>query len=363
MGIYFISSGNFNFKYNFGDGTMNFELSSFKSLFFILPLVIAVMWAGRAIRKRRRYRFVSPVVFKKLAPTLSLTRRFWKKGILLCSLFLFVIAIMRPQYGVTLEATERKGLNIFIAIDTSASMEARDIKPSRLDHAKTEVLGLIENLKGDRIGLIAFSGDASIQCPLTLDYSAAKLFLGDINSGLISAPGTDIATAIKVARMSFQTQKNNASNVLVIISDGESFENDPVESAKVAAENNMNIYTIGIGTTTGEPIPLYNKQGKQEGFKKDKNGSVVVSRLNQTMLKNISDAANGKYVLSSNAKFAMDEVYREISRLEKDSMESQLERTFIDRYHWILFPLFLLLITEFCLSERRRSQKEWKGRL
>lgn len=342
---------------------MRFEYSHYMVVFFILPLLLGVIWAGRRIRKKRQFKFVSEAVFYKLTPTLSLTRRFWKKGLVLLALCFLMFSLLRPQYGVTFEATERKGINIFIAIDASSSMRAQDVKPSRIEHAKREVLGLMENLRGDRVGLIAFAGDAFIQCPLTLDYSAATLFLNDIDTGIISTPGTDIATAIKMARTTFKKQKTKATDVLVVLSDGESFENDPIESARVAAEQGLVIYTVGIGTPTGEPIPDYDALGKPNGFKKDKSGQVVVSRLNEAMLRQIAEVTKGKYFFSSNLKFVMDDIYKEVSRLEKNAMEEQLKRSFIDRYRWFLFPAFLILLIEFLISERRRAMPEWKGRL
>jgi len=342
---------------------MIFEYADYRWILGLLPVVMVVMWVGRVIRLRRRYTFVAKDIFHKLAPTLSLTRRFWKKGLLLLAFVLLSIAVLRPQYGADYEITERHGLNIFIAIDTSTSMAAEDIKPTRIEHAKREILGLMDNLKGDRIGLIAFAGDAFVQSPLTLDYAAARLFLNDIDTNTISVPGTDIATAIKTARLSFAKQKNKASDVLIIISDGESFENDPIESAKVAAEKGVTIYTVGIGTPTGEPIPVFDERGVQDGFKKDKDGNVVVSRLNQEMLQQIAEAANGRLFLSSNARLSMDDLYKEISRLDKDSIEEQLKKTAIDRYHWFLFPAFLVLLFEFCFSERKTALPEWRGRL
>jgi Ca-activated chloride channel homolog len=166
-----------------------------------------------------------------------------------------------------------------------------------------------------------------------------------------------------MARTTFKKQKTKATDVLVVLSDGESFENDPIESARVAAEQGLVIYTVGIGTPTGEPIPDYDALGNPNGFKKDKSGQVVVSRLNEAMLRQIAEVTKGKYFFSSNFKFVMDDIYKEVSRLEKNAMEEQLKRSFIDRYRWFLFPAFLILLIEFLISERRRAMPEWKGRL
>lgn len=342
---------------------MKFEYSHYAFIFLVLPIVLFVMWVGRNTRRKRQFKFVSSDIFHKLTPTLSFTRRFWKKVLLLLALVCLILSVLRPQYGVTFEVSERKGINMLIAIDVSSSMKAQDVKPSRLEHAKREVLGLIDNLKGDRIGLVAFSGEAFVQCPLTSDYAAATLFLNDIDTGIISTPGTDIATAIKVSRLAFSKQLTRATDVLVILSDGESFENDPIESARVAAEQGVIIYTVGIGTPAGEPIPLLDEFGRKDGFKKDRQGQVVVSRLNESVLRKIADVTKGKYFYSSNLKFVMDDIYKEVSRLEKTAMEEQLKRSFIDRYRWFLFPAFILLLIEFLISERRNTMPEWRGRL
>lgn len=323
--------------------------------FVLLPVLVLMIWGYK-----KRFRFlaywIQPKLWSKIVPTLSFTRRFWKRFFVIISLAFLILALLRPQYGVVFQQVERKGHDIFIAFDLSKSMLAQDVSPSRLEHAKREVLGLINELKGDRIGFIAFAGDAYVQCPLTSDYAALTMFLDVLHPDLMGTPGTDIATAIKTARLSFNRVSKRHKPILIIISDGESFENDPIESAEVAAEQNVTIYTIGIGSKTGEPIPEFNSNGKRIGYKKDERGDVVVSKLNDTILTQVANVAGGRYFHSSLGSFVMDEVYKEISRFEKERLEETLLQIHQDRYQWFLAIAFILLLLDSILSDRKRPK-------
>ncbi len=330
-------------------------------LLFGIPLAIGVVIIGYRIRKKRLARLVQSDLWNITLPSLSYTRRFWKRIFFIIAFSLIIIAFLRPQYGLRLETKSRKGQDIFIALDTSMSMNATDARPSRFKRAKQEIKGLIESLKGDRVGLIAFSGNAFIQCPLTADYSALHMFLDDITIGSVPTPGTDIATAIKTARLAFNRQSQSKEKILIIISDGESFENDPIASAKVAHEEGITIFTIGIGTPGGEPIPLFNATGNPIGLKKDQQGNVVVSQLNEALMKEIAQLANGHYFLSTTGSLAINPLYRLISELEKNNLSVKQRQYRQDRYYWFLIPALLFLILEFIFNERQ-SVKE-KGPL
>ena len=325
--------------------------------FFILIPVIILMIIGYKKRHRQLEQTINTSLWSTIIPHLSYSRRFWKRFMLIIGFSFIIIALLRPQYGVIFKQIERKGHDIFIAIDLSQSMLAQDIKPSRLIHAKREVLGLIDDLQGDRIGLIAFSGDAIVQCPLTSDYSAIKMYLDFIEPNLMAVPGTDIASAIKEARLSFQRLSKSNKPILILISDGESFENDPIESAKVAAEKGISIYTIGIGTPKGEPIPQFDTNGKLNGYKKDKNGDIVLSQLDEASLKEIATVSNGRYFNSSLGAFVMNQVYQEISYHEKKRLEDSLLQFHQDRYQWFLAIGFILLFLEIFLSDRKKLIK------
>ena len=271
---------------------------------------------------------------------------------------------MKPQYGLIFKQVQRKGNDIFLVIDTSKSMLAQDIRLSRFEHAKREVLNLIEDLNGDRIGIIAFAGDAFIQCPLTLDYGALKLFLDYLEVGSVPVPGTDIATAIKMARKSFEKLSKDTNKFMIIMSDGESFENDPIKSAMVASDQNIIIHTVGIGTANGEPVPVYDENGKFLSYKKNKNNEPVLSKINERVLKEISISTGGDYFSSNLGEFVMDQIYKKISSYEKKVLEESLLQMHKDRYQWFLAITFILLLFELLLSEQIFYKKaKWSGRI
>ncbi len=338
---------------------MIFYNSHYLFLLFVIPIAIVIIIIGHQIRKKRLSRLIQVNLWKTVIPTLSYTRRFWKHVFFIIAFSLIIISFLRPQYGLRIETKSRKGQDIFIALDTSASMFVTDARPYRFKRAKQEIKGLIESLKGDRVGLIAFSGTAFIQCPLTTDYSALHMFLDDIKIGSIPTPGTDIATAIKTARLAFNRQSQSKKKLLIIISDGESFENNPIESAKKAAEDGLTIFTIGIGTPGGEPIPIYNAAGNRIGLKKDKTGQVIISQLNELLLQEIAQLTDGHYFLSNTGPLAINSIYRIISELEKTTLSKEKRQYRQDRYYWFLIPALFFLIMEFIFSEKKSiSQKE-----
>ena len=325
--------------------------------FCIIPLLI-LMVIGHKKRKNRLSSTISKDLWQIVIPGLSYSRRFWKRVMRITALILILVSLLRPQYGVVFEQIERKGQDIYIALDLSNSMLAKDITPTRLEHAKREILSLIDELKGDRIGLIAFAGNAFIQCPLTTDYSVLKMFLKYLTPDIMSSPGTDIATAIKTARLSFERVSKNNKPILIIISDGESFENDPIESAKVAAKKGIIIYSLGIGSENGDPIPVFDNTNNLIGYKKDPNGEIILSKLNQSILKEIALTTNGNYFNSSLGAFVIDKIYKEISVNEKRQLEDTLLKLHIDRYQWFLGIAFLLLLLERFISDRKKYSDE-----
>jgi Ca-activated chloride channel homolog len=327
-------------------------------LFWFLALIPigVLMIIGHKKRKNRLSSTISKELWKIIIPSLNYSRRFWKQTIRIVALILILISLLRPQYGIIFEQVERKGQDIYIALDLSNSMLASDIAPSRLEHAKREILSLIDELKGDRIGLIAFAGNAFIQCPLTTDYSALKMFLRHLNPGIMSTPGTDIATAIKTARLSFERVSKNNKPILIIISDGESFENDPIKSAEVAHKKGIVIYTLGIGSENGDPIPIFNDKNQLKGYKKDKSGEIILSKLNQSVLKEIAITTKGNYFNSNLGAFVIDKIYKEISLNEKKQLEDTLLKLHIDRYQWFLAIGFILLLLERIINDRKKHK-------
>lgn len=317
----------------------------------LIPIAMGIMYLGYRKRKQGLNAVVNAALWSRVVPTLHYGRRVFRYGLWILALVFMVFSLMRPQYGLKFETITRKGQDIFIALDTSKSMLAQDMGSSRFDYAKQEIKGFIENLRGDRVGLIAFSGDAFIQCPLTLDYSALNLFLDDLQVGSVPVPGTDIATAIKTTRLAFDKTSKLKKKILVIISDGESFENDPVRSAEVAAENGVVIYTVSIGSLSGEPIPL-----TSQGFKKDKANQIVLSKADHSLMSQVAQKTGGQFFIARSYG-VLDSVYKAISQIEKQSLEDKLYQSYKDQYQPLLFIVFLALLIELLVPDRFGGRK------
>ena len=329
-------------------------------LWGVIALVAFFAWAVR-YKKALLKRFGNPELLGKLMHAFAPGRRNLKMVLLTLSYVSFVIALANPQIGTKLEEVTREGVDIIVALDVSKSMHAEDIKPNRLEKAKHEVSKFLDLLQGDRIGLIAFAGIAHVQCPLTLDYSAAKLFLNIIDTDLIPQPGTAIGSAIRTAVKAFNAEERK-HKVLILITDGEDHESQPVEAAEEAEKQGVIIYTVGIGSPQGVPIPVYNQYGTQTGFKKDRSGGVVTTKLDVITLQKIAYQTGGKYFLSSTGEAELDDIYDEISQLEKKELVSKQFSQYEDRFQIFLALGLLLLIAEILIPERRKIKREWRGR-
>jgi Ca-activated chloride channel homolog len=266
--------------------------------------------------------------------------------------FLSVVALARPQWGFDWQEVKRQGIDVLVAIDTSKSMLTEDVKPNRLERAKLAVKDLLKKMKGDRIGLIAFSGDAFLMCPLTADYGGFLLSLEDLSAESIPRGGTDIGRAIEEGLKGYKDIPAQYK-AIIILTDGENWEGDPLVLAKAAADKKVRVYTVGIGTREGELIRLLNDNG-EAGFVKDASGNFVKSRLNEGMLKEIAALTGGAYVRSSGAELGLDYIYENyLSRMEKRDIESKLEQRFHERFQTPLFLALLLLVIEAGLVARR----------
>ncbi len=321
---------------------------------FILVLLFAVVLYYLAKGRRRRiYRFVDKQLMPEIAASSSRKRYIWKDLLIGAVLVCSVVTLARPQWGFEWQDVKREGLDIFLAIDTSKSMLTEDVKPNRLERTKLAVKDLLKKLKGDRVGLIAFSGSAFLTCPLTTDYSGFLLSLEDLNTASIPRGGTDIGQAIQEALKGYEDVPSQYK-VLVILTDGENWEGDPVEWARVAAQKKIRIFTIGIGTREGELVRVLNDKGELE-FIKDAEGNFIKSRLNEPMLKEIAAAAGGAYVRSSGVEFGLDYLYEsQLSRLEKRSIESRVEKKYNEHFELPLMLALFFLLAETALSLRRK---------
>jgi Ca-activated chloride channel family protein len=317
-----------------------------------IPLLLVFFWLALRMKRRALKRFGNLDLIRKLSLSFSPKKRRWKIALLLLAVFFLLFSLARPQLGTRLTLMKREGVDIVIALDCSQSMLAQDFKPSRLEKAKQEMKGLISRMQGDRVGLVAFAGVAFIQCPLTLDYSAADMFLDIMDENLIPQPGTAIGDAIRTSTEAFN-QKERKYKVLILLTDGEDHGSEPLEAAEEAAAQGVRIYTIGIGSVEGEPVPVKDKRGMVTGYKKDQEGNVVVSKLDETTLQKIALTTGGKYYHATSGEMELEKIYDEISKMEKKELEGKLMTQYEDRYQIFLFLAIVLLTIEFLLSERR----------
>lgn len=271
-----------------------------------------------------------------------------------------VLALARPQLGTKLEEVKREGIDLVVAIDLSRSMLAEDVAPNRIAKAKLELKTLIERLRGDRIGIVGFAGDAFLACPLTTDYSAALMILDALDVGVIPEQGTAIARAIEIGQKAF-TQENQRQHVILLLTDGEDHVGKPVEAAEAAAEKGTIIYTVGIGSQSGVPIPLY-KNGMKTGLLRDRQGNIVTTKLDEMTLQRIALATEGKYFPARPGAAELDAILNEIAGMEKSEIESKIFTNYEERYHWALIPALILIILSSALPERKpkiAARKPW----
>lgn len=334
-----------------------------EALKFQYPYILHALWGVVLLilffvyvfhnKEKLMARFGQLDMLRKMMPGYSKKRAVWKSVLFILSYIFLIIAMADPQIGTRLEEVKREGVDIIVALDVSLSMQAQDIAPSRLKKAKHEIAGLIDILQGDRIGLVAFAGMAHVQCPLTLDYSAAKLFLRMMDSDLIPVPGTALGDAIERSVKAFES-KEHKHKVLILITDGEDHDTDPVKKAEQAAKEGIVIYTIGFGSPEGVPIPLYDRNGNQVGFKKDEQGNVVTSKLDVATLQKIAFITNGKYFVSSSGETELKEIYEQINKMEKKKLASRQFSQYEDRFQIFIIIALIFLLTEIFLPLRTR---------
>jgi Ca-activated chloride channel homolog len=312
----------------------------------ILLYLILLNWKKKSLNK-----FADTHMAKRLTSEVSDTKPVLKFILLLLAFCSLVLAVMRPQVGSKLEEVKREGVDVMIALDVSNSMNAGDIRPSRLERSKQSIYRLIEKLHGDRIGLVVFAGQSYVQLPITTDYAAAKMFLSTVSTDMVPTQGTAIGNAIDMAVESFgDSVKHNS--VIIVITDGENHEDDPVEAAKNAAAKGVVVHAIGMGSNEGAPVPVF-RGGKNVGFLKDRDGNTVVSKLDQFTLQDMCEAGNGKFVRATNSDDGLHTILAEINSMEKVEFTSKLFTDYDDQFQYFLSLALLLLILEQLLSNRK----------
>ncbi|HIA37298.1 MAG TPA: VWA domain-containing protein [Flavobacteriales bacterium] len=321
-------------------------------------LLSIVFWLMQRWKKRTLALFGTASLIGNLMPDVSRTRPVFKFILLLLSLWLIIIGIANPQIGSKMEEVKREGVDIIIALDLSNSMLAEDIKPNRLTRAILAVSKLIDKLQGDRIGLIVFGGEAYVQLPITTDYSAAKLFLSTISTDIMPTQGTAIGAAIELAVQSFGSNdlegQEETKKTIIVITDGENHEDDAIEQAQLSLEKNITIHTIGMGLSKGGPIPIY-RRGIQTGYRKDKAGNTVISKLNETMLQQIAVAGGGSYIRANNIQTGLVALFSELNKMEKVNIGSKVFTDYEDRFQYFLGLAIILLFLEFFVGEKKNK--------
>lgn len=331
---------------------IRFAHSEYLFLLILVPVAVAGYWFLARARLKALQRFGGLNILERLAKSASRTKRLVKFGLFLLAFVFLVVGFTNPQIGTRLQEVKQEGVDLFIALDVSLSMKAEDIKPNRLEKAKFEIRNLIERLGGDRLGLVVFAGDAFTQFPLTTDYSAANLFLDVVDTDVVPTPGTSIQAAIKRAMDSFDFE-DPTTKVLVIITDGEETEGEAFSVAEEAGKKGVIIYTIGMGSPIGSPIPVYNPAGMQVDFKRDRSGSIVITKLDETSLEKIAAVGNGTYYRATNAQNELDDVYKSINSLQKREFGVKQFTDYEDRFQFFIAAGIILLLIELLISEKK----------
>ncbi len=319
-------------------------------LLLLVPVIPAVYAVVKGLRRARIRRFGDEAMVRELMPHYS-SAKGWVRIVLFTLAFMFfVIGLARPQIGAKLSERKIKGAEIMICLDVSNSMLAEDYSPNRLERAKMAISSIVDKLRDDRIGLIIFAGTSFVQLPVTTDYVSAKMFLSSIDAGSIPVQGTAIGDAIHTAIKSFSAQSEK-SRVIILITDGENHEDDAVAAAKEAGESGIRIYTIGVGSTHGQPIPVDGQ------LLTDKDGNIVVSKLDEAVLRKIAAAGSGAYVHAGNDEFGLNPIIDDIRRIEGEEFSSVVFEQYDEQYVYFFALALLLLVIEVLVGERKPDRK------
>ena len=320
-------------------------------LFAAAPLLMVLFRLFVRWKKKSLLIFGKIEIIQQLFPDVSNTRpsvKFWIRWV---AFVMLIIGLCGPLIGSKLEEVKRKGSDIIICLDVSNSMLAEDLLPNRLERAKQAINRLIDKLEGDRIGLVVFAGDAYTQLPITTDYAAAKLFLTQISTDIVPKQGTAIGAAIDLATTSFtDTIKKNSA--IVIITDGENHEDDAIESAKSATEQGVKVYTIGMGSEQGTPIPIYNN-GAKVGYRQDHSGQTIMTKLNSVMLEDIAEAGKGKFIHATNSDDGLSIMLKELNSLDKKEFKAKMYTSFENQYQLFIAIALVLLLIDFIIGENK----------
>ena len=324
---------------------LRFEDPSYLWLLWLIPVLVLIRLVGWRRRKAKLKRLGDPELLRQLMPNISKYRPTVKFVLLLAALALVIVMVARPQMGSKISHDKRHGIETIICLDISNSMLAQDVAPSRLDKSKMLIENLVDNFNNDKIGLIVFAGDAYVQLPITSDYVSAKMFLQNINPGLIQTQGTNIGEAIALASKSF-TQQENVGRAIIVITDGENHEEGAQEAAAAANKQGVNVFILGIGNAKGAPIPM-----GDGSYLKDHAGNTVMTALNEQMCRDLAQAGKGEYIHVDNTSDAERKLNDDIAKLQKGDVTSVVYSAYDEQFQAVGILVILLLVIEVCINE------------
>lgn len=334
---------------------MQFVSKIYLYLLFVIPALIVFLYLAGLVKQRRMRRFAHDAVIRKISYSHSRRNDFIRTALYCIALLCMIIALARPQWGEEKVEIKHRGIDVMFVIDTSLSMLAEDIVPNRFEKARLEVKSFIKEMRGDRIGLVAFAGNSYLACPLTIDHAAFRLFLNALNVGSVAQQGTAIAEALTTAMRSFNA-KSLKDKVIILLSDGEDHEGSITDLIAYAREKGIRIYCIGMGRKEGQPIPLRDQYGKLSGYKKDQDGTVVMSSLHDTVLLQLAKETGGLYFPSTAAETEVETILRHLDQIEKKDFDTKLFTQREEQYHVFLIIAFIALCAELLLGSRRKKK-------
>lgn len=331
-----------------------FEDPKFLYLLVIIPALVVLFIWGNIKQKRRLKEFGDPNLLKTLMPNVSYSRPKFKFYIILAALTLMIFSLARPQFGLKRETKKSQGIEAMVLLDVSKSMLAADVKPNRLEYSKMMLSKLFDKMQDDKVGLIVFAGDAFIQLPITSDNVSAKMFLSSINTNMVPQPGTAIGTAIDLATRSFGDNDDNdkIGKTIILFTDGENHEDDAVAAAKLAVEKGMTVNVVGLGSPAGEPIPIPGTSS----YLKDKDGNVVVTKLDEQMCNEIADAGKGVYVRADNSDNALRVIEKQIDHMQKGDLKADAYSTYDEKFYALAWLALVFLVVEFFILNRKNKK-------
>ena len=318
-------------------------------LLLTVPAMVIALMAMAQLRKRNIAKFGNPKTLYALMPDISKVRVRIKSALFLLAVTAVIFAAARPQFGSKLKEQTSQGIEMMLVVDISNSMLAEDFAPNRLDRTRYAIDKLFSTLNQDRVGMVVFAGEAKVQLPITTDYRMARSFVKRISPTLVSVQGTEIGSALNLASLSF-SQNRDAGKVIILITDGETHDSTALDAAKRAAEQGIKIFAIGIGTPEGAPVKVDGE------FIKDENDEMVVSRLNEELLQQITAATAGGYIRATNAAFGLEEIVNQIDKMEKGELTSLRFEEYNEQFQWILAIAAVLLLLETLLLSRRNPK-------